>query len=61
MFKDNKLMLTPLKSFHQARPSFEHVDELQQRSKILTKDQIKAEQAAKTEMKRMGISSGDPN
>jgi len=28
--KDGKIMLTPLHSFHQVRPSFEHVDKERQ-------------------------------
>ena len=43
VFKDNRLMLTPLKKFHQVRPSFEHVDEERQRSTIHTREQLKAE------------------
>ena len=27
VFKDQKLMLTPIKKFHQVRPAFDHVNE----------------------------------
>jgi len=38
VFKDNKLMLTPLSKFHQVRPSFDHVNEERQRRTIQTKE-----------------------
>ena len=57
VFKDDKLMLTPLKNFHQVRPSFDHIDEAKQRNTIQTSEQIKAEQKAANELKRVGMQS----
>ena len=56
VFKDRKLMLTPLKKFQQVRPSFEHVDIQRQKNTIQTREQQKADQASKDELKRVGVS-----
>ena len=51
-------MLTPLKTFQQVRPSFEHVDEERSRRTIQTKDQMQREQAAANKLTRLGLSAG---
>lgn len=50
VFKDDQFVITPLKKFHQVRPSFDHVDEERQRMTIHTKEQIQAEKAAQSKL-----------
>jgi len=38
VFKDRQLVLTPLKTFQQIRPSFSHVDEEKARREVKTKE-----------------------
>jgi hypothetical protein len=38
VFRDQKLMITPLKKFQQVRPNFNHVDEERKKRTIQTKE-----------------------
>lgn len=53
VFKDNKLMLTPLSKFQQVRPSFEHVDKERDARQIKSKDQQMSERAAADKVTRL--------
>ncbi|CDW74584.1 dna-directed rna polymerase iii subunit rpc5-like [Stylonychia lemnae] len=54
VMKDNQFLLTPLTSFHQLRPSFDHVDKERQ-LRLINSAQIQAEKrAAQAKIQRVG-------
>eukprot|EP00347_Sterkiella_histriomuscorum_P010732 403375132 len=55
VLKEGKFLLTPLTSFHQMRPSFEHVDKERQ-MRLINSAQIQAEKrAAQAKLQRAGM------